>query len=232
MPSNRRSLQSQGVPWGDRLERQNRESQPAMRRKVVQKRTPLSGEMGGTQTETVTYEDRPSTTNRRNTRSAGSLRPLNPAKMGESSVGGIGALEAEFLVAITLLVMLMFANSGASYSDRIMSLMKRGTLTCILFFLLALIASSGPNAAKLSKAFGALIIVAILLTSPVNTVISDVDKLIKNDWVGSNETGNDTTQSSSDTGTQSGTTNPSPGIVQQIIDGTINGLKNIIPGMG
>jgi hypothetical protein len=83
--------------------------------------------------------------------------------------------------------------------------MKRGSLTCLLFFILALIASGGPNAAKIAKGFGGLIIVAILLTSPVNTVFGDIDNIIKNDWVGSTETEGGTNPASADTGTASST---------------------------
>jgi hypothetical protein len=187
------SLQRQGVPVPDHLQ---------MRRHVVRQRTPLDGRMGGTQDTTTTYENRPTTTNRRASRST---RDYNPASVGEKATGGVGALEAEFLVAIGLLILLMFANSGAPYTTRIMSLMKRGSLTCLLFFILALIASGGPNAAKIAKGFGGLIIVAILLTSPVNTVFGDIDNIIKNDWVGSTETEGGTNPASADTGTASST---------------------------
>jgi hypothetical protein len=87
-----------------------------------------------------------------------------------------------------------------------MSFMKRGTLVCLLFFLLAIISNVGPNAAKIAKAFGGVVIVAILLTTPINTVITDVDNLIKNDWVGTGETGNDVAPSA-DAGTSAGTSN-------------------------
>lgn len=130
----------------------------------------------------------------------------SPTRMAEKSTASVGLLEAEFLVSLLLLVMLMFANSSTSYSDKIMSLMKRGTLTCLLFFVLAMIASIGATATKVAQAFGALIVVAIMVTSPVGTVFTDLDNIIKNDWIGTGETGTDTTPSSgsSDTGTQQG----------------------------
>jgi hypothetical protein len=81
--------------------------------------------------------------------------------------------------------------------------MKRGTLVCLLFFLLAIISTIGPNAEKIAKAFGGLVIVAILITTPVSTVFTDIDNIIKNDWVGSGETGGDTA-ASADAGTASG----------------------------
>jgi ABC-type transport system involved in multi-copper enzyme maturation permease subunit len=135
------------------------------------------------------------------------MRRYNPANAGESAGGGVGGLEAEFLLAILLLVLLMFANNNASYSDRIMSFMKRGSLTCLLFFVLALIASTGQSASRIAKAIGALIIVAILITSPVNTVLSDVDNLIKNDWVGTTESAGDQTSASSGTQQSTNTSN-------------------------
>ena len=77
----------------------------------------------------------------------------------------------------------MFA-SDASMTDKMMSVLKRGTLTCAVFFILAIVSGIGPNAAKASKAFGALIIVAILISSDMSTVLTDLDGIIKNDWIG------------------------------------------------
>jgi hypothetical protein len=94
--------------------------------------------------------------------------------------------------------MLMFTNTAASFSDKMMSTMKRGTLICLLFFVLALIAGIGPTAGKVAKGFGALTVVAILVTSPTTAVFTSIDNLIKNDWVGTDETGNDV---SADSGT-------------------------------
>jgi hypothetical protein len=141
------------------------------------------------------------------------LSDYNPATLGANAApsnGGVGGLEGEFLIAIVLLIGLMFSSS-AGYQDKIMSLMKRGTLTCVLFFILALIAGIGPNMSKVARAFGALIIVGILVTSPVNTVLNDVDGLIKNDWVGTSESGKTGT---ADTGTQQSTNgSPASGLI-------------------
>jgi hypothetical protein len=93
-------------------------------------------------------------------------------------------LEAEFLAAITILILLLFSDTTSSMTDKMMSAMKRGSLICAVFFVLALIAGIGPRASKTAKAFGALIIVATLVTSPMSTVLSDLDGLIKNDWIG------------------------------------------------
>jgi hypothetical protein len=202
-----RTLQQQGVPIKSNLRgprAKTPQSQPRPVRKTVRQRTPLDGRMGGTQDSTTyySYDDGESRTRKsRNTR----LSRYNPGKAGGDIAGGVGGLEAEFLLAIVLLILLMFANSTASYGDRIMSLMKRGALTCLLFFVLSLIASTGPNASRIAKAFGALIIVAILITSPTNTVLTDIDSLIKNDWVPTTEHASST---SADSGTQASTQSP------------------------
>lgn len=187
------------------------------RRHVVRQRTPLNGEMGGTQDTTTTYES--ASRGNRTTRSP-SLRAYNPANAGANVSGGVGVLEAEFLVALVILAMLMF-TSGDTYENKIMSFMKRGSLTCALFFALALISSAGVNASRIAKAFGALVIVAILLTSPVQTVVTDIDNLIKNDWVGSSEQGNDVAPASADTGTSSS----SSGTIDNAAQAFINSLE-------
>lgn len=213
-----RTLQKQGVPIPAKLGRE-RQSQPRARRRTVRDRTPLDGQMGGTR-DTTTYYDYDDN-GRSNRPSRRSNRSYNPASMGNSASSGIGGLEGEFLLAIVLLILLMFANSQASYTDRIMSFMKRGSLTCLLFFVLALIASTGQNASRIAKAIGALIIVAILITSPMNTVLTDVDNLIKNDWVGTSESG----PSSTNAGTQSSTTPNTSNPAQDFINALENELK-------
>lgn len=166
--------------------------------------------------QTVTRPNRVASSTRRSP----NLRDYNPANAGASVSGGVGALEAEFLVALVLLAMLMF-TSGDSYENKIMSFMKRGSLMCALFFALALISSAGVNASRIAKAFGALVIVAILLTSPVQTVVTDIDNLIKNDWVGTSEQGNDTAGASADAGTSSS----SSGVINNAAQAFINSLE-------
>jgi hypothetical protein len=95
----------------------------------------------------------------------------------------------------------MFANSTSSYAEKIMSLMKRGSLVCLLFFLLAIISQAGQNAERIAKAFGGLVVVAILLTTPITTVVTDIDNVIKNTWQPSGETANDQTKAGSDAAT-------------------------------
>lgn len=194
MPTHRRTLQSQGVPVPDRLHMTSR-------RHVVQQKQPLNGQMGGTQTTTTTYEARQPQRRSNRRRNA---RNYTPTRLADQSTAGIGLLEAEFFIAIGVLILIMFANSSASYGDRIMSTMKRGALTCLLFFLLAMIASIGTNAARIAKAFGALVIVLLILSSDINTILTDITKLIENDWVGTTESG-PAPSSSADSGTSSAT---------------------------
>jgi hypothetical protein len=213
----KRTLQQQGVPVRDRL-RGPQAMTP--RRHVVQQRTPIQGQMGGTQTSTTTYEAS------RNQRANRSPREFTPTRMADKVVS-VGLIEAEFFAAIVLLILLMFANTGAAYGDKIMSTMKRGFLVCITFMLLALTAAIGPNAARVAKGLGALIIVAILVTTPVDNAITLFDKFIKADWVGTTETG---TATSADAGTSSGTVNNSSGVTSHIVSAAqtvLNTLKNL-----
>lgn len=188
------------------MPKQSQPKQAKLRSYRVKQRTPLSGEMGGTQETTATYDYPEDTESRRNARGKRSIGGYSPTRLADKSTANVGLLEAEFILALVLLIMIMFANSTASYSDRIMSLMKRGTLTCVLFFILALVSSVGPTAAKFSKAFGALVVLAILVTAPVGTALTDVDNLIKNDWIGTGETGAGAIPSkgSADSGSKSG----------------------------
>lgn len=111
-----------------------------------------------------------------------------------------------------------------------MSLMKRGSLTCLFFFVLAIVSNAGAGAAKVAKVFGALIIVGILVTSPIfqtnaegqeTGVLPDIDALIKNDWVGTDETSASGTSASADTGTQSATTTLTQSEISKITNSAI-----------
>jgi len=196
--------QQQGVPWGSKLRGpsafRRQSTQPQVKNQYIRTRSPTPE--GGSRTVTTHYAA-PATSGQRSQQTPG-IRKYNPANAGESVSGSTGMLEGEFLLCLGLLVLLMFANTTSSYGEKVMSVMKRGTLVCLLFFLLAIISNIGPNAEKVAKAFGAMIIVAILITTPVGTVVTDVDNLIKNDWVGSPETGGDTA-ASADAGTGGGT---------------------------
>lgn len=157
---------------------------------------------------------------RGSTRQSGSVtdaaRRYGPTHAGERAAGGVGLLEAEFLASIILLIILLFANSTETYANKIMSVMKRGTMLVFLFFILALVAATGPNAAKIAKGIGALVFVTTLITSPTTTVFQSLDQFIKADWVGSAEHGTDV--GSADSGTSSGTLSPAPGAIQRIGD--------------
>lgn len=130
---------------------------------------------------------------------------------------GIGLLEAEFFLCLAILVLIMF-TSKASLADKIVSTLKRGTLTCIAFFILALIAAIGPRSMMVAKAFGALILVALLLTAPVTGVNKDIDNLIKNDWVATNA------PATSNTNQQNALNNTAATDLGAAIQGIISGL--------
>jgi hypothetical protein len=168
----------------------------------------------------------PSSQARRTRRNSRTNRPINPgnytpSRMADKSVSGVGLLEAEFFGALILLVVLMFTGT-ASYAEQIMSLMKRGSLVCMLFFILALIAGIGDGMAKISKGFGALIIIGILVTTPASGAITDVDNLIKNDWTGTSEHGDDVGSA------DSGTSASSPSGTLGLAEGALNRLNQII----
>jgi len=123
----------------------------------------------------------------------------NPVSAGNNATSGVGLLEAEFLTAFGILILLMFSDTTSSMTDKMMSVMKRGTLICAVFFVLALVAGIGPNASKSAKAFGALVIVATLVTSPIGTVLTDLDGIVKNQWIGAEPSSTDKTGASDTT---------------------------------
>jgi hypothetical protein len=147
----------------------------------------------------------------------------NPVSAGNNATSGVGLLEAEFLAAMAILVLLMF-SSDASMTDKMMSTLKRGTLTCAVFFVLAIISGIGPNAAKGAKAFGALIIVAIMVQSDMSTVLTDLDGIIKNDWIGT--TPSDSSGGTGDTGTKATAGSDVETAVEQAAEQTIQTVAN------
>lgn len=151
----------------------------------VERRTPIA--TGGTETSVET-ENTPA-------RQRPNVGALKPTTAGER-VAGVGLLEAEFLIALFLQILLLFADTNKSYADKIMQTMKRGTMISLLFFILALMAGIGGNASRIAKAIGALVIAAIFLTSPMTDVLGNLDKFFKADWAGTNEHGNDVGQTS------------------------------------
>lgn len=185
----------------------------------------VNADTGTKENITVTTRD-PATQQRRNSR--GSIRNASPTRMAGNTTSGVGLLEAEFFATLFLLILLLFTGSD-TYANKIMSTMKRGTLVMILFFVLALIAGAGPNAAKIAKGIGALVFVATLLTTPGNTVITDLDAFFKADWAGTAEHGSDV--GSADTGTSSGTSSV-PSNALGAASGAIQRITQIIQSFG
>lgn len=193
------TLQKQGVPIPSKLEGpsagpQSRSATPSRSNR-------------GTAPQRATSRTSKSVGNRQSRNSNGpatesSSSIPNPVAAGKDAASGVGLLEAEFLSAIALLVLLMF-SSDAGLTDKMMSVMKRGTLVCAVFFILAIVAGIGPRASKSAKAFGALVIVAILVTSDMSTVITDLDNIIKNDWIGVTPTDPSASTGSANAGTKS-----------------------------
>jgi hypothetical protein len=216
----------------------------------VSRRTPIDSDSGGTQIETVTTtrNKRQRTIERRTPVSTGgseiettsetesggnSRRPLrqySPTRVGDKA-SGVGLLEAEFLGSLLLLILLLFADTDKSYADKIMSTMKRGTMICILFFVLALMAGIGPGSAKISKAIGAMVFVAILVTSPVLNMFGNLDKFFKADWTATGEHGTDVGATSSTSDSGSTATGGSAGPLQAA-EGAINRITQIINSFG
>jgi hypothetical protein len=175
------TLQKQGVPIPSKLNGPN-PSGPQSRTAAPSRTNRGSAPQRASSGASKSVGNRqPRRTNGPQSISAGSVP--NPVSAGNDATSGVGLLEAEFLTAMALLVLLMF-SSDASMTDKMMSTLKRGTLTCAVFFVLAIVAGIGPNAAKATKAFGALVIVAILIKSDMSTVLTDLDGIIKNDWIG------------------------------------------------
>lgn len=208
------SLQAQGVPIPNKLGAPNGQANGRVRNNAAPQRrhAPKASGGGKRQSRIPRYSE---------------VSQYNPANAGTQTTSGVGGLEAEFLVAIVLLISLMFADGSTDFSSKMMSVMKRGTLVCVLFFILALVASAGPNAAKSAKAFGALVIVGILLTSPMNTVFKDFDSIIKNDWTGSSETEGGTAGASAD----GGSTGASSSSAQDDLKGLAGILSDLNPAI-
>jgi hypothetical protein len=175
------TLQQQGVPIPSKLNGPANVQRPASTARSPQAQPRPKGT--GTRTSNGP----------RNSSSGRPIRDYSPVAATSKASGSVGLIEGEFFGGILLLVLLMFTNTTSSYGDRIMNFMKRGFLMCITFIILSLVASIGPNASKIAKAMGGLIIVAILVTSPVDDGITLFDSFIKAEWKGTDETGNDYT---------------------------------------
>lgn len=182
-------------------------------------------------------------------RQSGGRAPITylPTEQGEKASGAVGALTAEFLGGLALLFLTLFTDTSSSYSDKMLAIMKRGTLLAISFFLLALISGQGPNAARIAKAFGLLIDVALIMSVASDSMLSELDKFFAGTWTGSSASG---PASSSGAQAGSGALAPTPAptvpgtsaaskasdfllwLRQQPINtakGIINALKGLIP---
>ena len=183
------------------MARQSQGPQVVSRRVTTRRRTPISGEMGGTQDETVTTMERPATSQRR---SAGPVRQYGPTSAGEK-VGTIGTLEAEFVGSIILIFLTVFTDATSSYGDKMLAIMKRGTLAAILFFILALLSTAGEGSAKFAKAFGLLVMAGIFLSTAGQDTISVLDTFFKANWTSGGTTADpDSSSANAEAGQQTG----------------------------
>jgi hypothetical protein len=166
--------------------------------------------------------------------STGSSGFPSPISTGKDTGSSIGALEAEYFGTLILIFLTVFTDSQSSYSSKMLAVMKRATLASVLFFILALASTSGPNAQRFAKAIGALVLVAIFLGTAGQGTISALDAFFKADW-----TSGDTTQGDSSAQAPAGTQIGAPDSVANlgaeaatvpgnIISETIDGAKVVI----
>jgi hypothetical protein len=178
---------------------------------------------------------RASTGSLRSSRPAGPPRNYSsPISTGKSAGSSVGVLEAEYFGCLILIFLTVFTDAQSSYSSKMLAVMKRGTLASVLFFILALLSTAGDNAARFSKAIGALVVAAIFLGTAGQGTISALDAFFKADW-----TTGDTTQGDSSNqapaGTQIGTPDSianlgteAAGVPGNIISETIDGAKFVV----
>jgi hypothetical protein len=91
---------------------------------------------------------------------------------------------------VFFIILALFSDTQSAYLDKISSLMKRGTLIAILFFVLAMISATGDNAAKVAKAIGGLVFAATLLNTNADKLVVMMDAFFKADWTGTDESAN------------------------------------------
>jgi hypothetical protein len=172
--------------------------------------------------------------------STGSLRSSGPPRTysspvstGKSAGNSVGVLEAEYFGALILIFLTVFTDSQSSYSAKMLAVMKRGTLASVLFFILALLSTASDNAARFSKAIGALVVAAIFLGTAGQGTISALDAFFKADW-----TTGDTTQGDSSGNAPAGTQIGAPDSIANLgtqaatvpgnfISETVDGVKYV-----
>jgi hypothetical protein len=131
-------------------------------------------------------------------------------------------LEAEFIGAIALLFLTLFTDTTSSYSDKMLAIMKRGTLIALSFFILALVSAQGPNAARAAKAFGALLDVGVLLSIASTDMVKEIDSFFKGTWKSVDSSG----------GTSAGAPAGQGGLGQQISGAAKAAGAPVVPGTG
>lgn len=185
----------------------------------------------GTRMEFSSQRERPVSSRRSNSpgrsprRSSGGSAPsriYRPTETGKSAGNAVGALEAEFIGAIALLFLTMFTDTTSSYSDKMLAIMKRGTLIALSFFILALVSAQGPNAARAAKAFGALLDVGVLLSIASTDMITEIDSFFKGTWKAADSSG----------GTSSGAPAGQGGLGQQISGAAKAAGAPVVSGTG
>lgn len=173
--------------------------------------------------------------------STGSLRSStgsggfsSPVSTGQSLGGSVSVLMAEYFGTLILIFLTVFTDGNSSYSSKMLAVMKRGTLASVLFFILALMSTGSQNMARVAKALGALVLVAIFLGTAGQGSISALDAFFKADW-----TSGDSTQGDSSAQAPAGTQIGAPdsianlgtqaaGVPGNIISETIDGAKVVI----
>jgi hypothetical protein len=171
--------------------------------------------------------------------SASTARDYGPTRVGEK-VGTIGTLEAEFIGSVLLIFLTVFTDASSSYGDKMLAVMKRGTLAAILFFILALFSTAGEGSAKFAKAFGLLVMAGIFLSTAGQDTISILDTFFKADWTSSGDSSNSSANATAgqqqtpigtDIGNSDSVINESIGAAQvpgNIISETIQGTSSVI----
>jgi hypothetical protein len=157
----------------------------------------------------------------------------SPVSTGMSAGSSVGVLEAEYFGALILIFLTVFTDSQSSYSSKMLAVMKRGTLASVLFFILALASTGGPNMARFAKAIGALVVAGIFLGTAGQGTISALDAFFKADWTSGDTTEGDSS-SQAPAGTQIGAPDSIANLGTQaatvpgnIVSETVDGVKYV-----
>jgi len=148
----------------------------------------------------------PAPSRRRSQGRAAMSAPPNPVSTGKHA-GSIGTLEAEFFACLVLIALTIFTdpNATSDYGSVMLAAMKRATMIIFLFFILALVSAAGTGAARVAKAFGALVIVGLILAQAESGLFTALDGFFKANWESSGASG------SSSANASAGAATPVPG---------------------